>query len=275
MKCAFAGSPEQVTIRYASLERPKPGALASKTESMPPFLLEILFGCISLLYATVGQAGGTAFLALMTFAAFPPYEMRPTALALNIVAATSSTLIFKKGHLVDWTKLKLLLFASVPTSLFGALIVLDDHVYNVITGFVLLLAAAALIFRRSHDGAQGAQLSMWGSITIGAAVGFVSGLTGVGGGVFLAPVLITLRWASPRETSALSAPFILANSIAGLIGAVSAGQMPSVHTFAYGSAALAGAIIGTAIGVRWLSQNLTRYVLAALLAAAGLQLVLL
>ncbi|MGC1558376.1 MAG: sulfite exporter TauE/SafE family protein [Bradyrhizobium sp.] len=242
---------------------------------MPPFLLAFLFGCISLLYATVGQAGGTAFLALMAFAAFPPHELRPTALALNIVAATSSTLIFKKGHLVDWTKLSLLLSSSVPMTFVGALIVLNESIYSAITGLVLILAAAILIFRQPRDGIQSARLPMWGSITIGAAVGFVSGLTGVGGGVFLAPILITLRWASPRETSALSAPFILANSIVGLIGALIVGQTPSVYTFSYGAAALAGAIIGTAIGVRWLSQNLTRYALATLLATAGLQLVLL
>ena len=157
----------------------------------------------------------------------------------------------------------------------GALIVLNESIYSAITGLVLILAAAILIFRRPRDGIQNAQLPMWGSITIGAAVGFVSGLTGVGGGVFLAPILITLRWASPRETSALSAPFILANSIVGLIGALIVGQTPSVYTFSYGAAALAGAIIGTAIGVRWLSQNLTRYALATLLATAGLQLVLL
>jgi uncharacterized protein len=80
-------------------------------------MFALLFGAVSLLYATVGQAGGTAFLALMAFAAFPSNEMRPTALLLNIVAATYSTWLFNRGSLVDWGKLRPLLFASLPTAL--------------------------------------------------------------------------------------------------------------------------------------------------------------
>jgi uncharacterized protein len=237
-------------------------------------MLAVLFGVVSLLYATVGQAGGTAFLALMAFASFPPNEMRPTTLLLNIIAATYSTWIFNRGKLVDWTKLKPLLLASLPTALFGGLIILDEHIYKIITGFVLLLAAAIVLVRRSPDGKPDRQIPSWGALTVGATVGFVSGLTGVGGGVFLAPILIALHWASPKQTAALSAPFILTNSTVGLAGAMARGHMPSPATWIFAMAALAGAMIGTTIGLRWLSQTVTRYVLAAILATAGLQLLL-
>jgi uncharacterized protein len=80
-------------------------------------MLAVLLGTVSLLYATVGQAGGTAFLALMAFASFPSNEMRPTALLLNVIAATYSTWVFNCGSLVDWAKLRPLLFASLPTAL--------------------------------------------------------------------------------------------------------------------------------------------------------------
>src|SRR5665213_1995428 len=203
-------------------------------------MLAILFGTLSLLYATVGQAGGTAFLALMAFASFPSNEMRPTALLLNIVAATYSTWMFNRGNLVDWTKLKPLLIASLPTALIGGFIVLDEHVYRTITGLVLLSAATVLLLRRSQDGEPNRQTPLWGAITAGASVGFVSGLTGVGGGVFLAPILIALHWASPRQTAALSAPFILANSAVGLAGTVLTGHAPSSPTCAYALAALDG-----------------------------------
>jgi uncharacterized membrane protein YfcA len=235
-------------------------------------MLAVLFGAVSLLYATVGQAGGTAFLALMAFASFPSNEMRPTALLLNIVAATYSTWIFNRGGLVDWAKLKPLLVASLPTALIGGLIVLDEHGYKIVTGLVLLSAAIILVFRRSQDGKPDRQTPLWGAVTVGATVGFVSGLTGVGGGVFLAPILIALRWASPKQTAVLSAPFILANSAVGLVGAMVIGQTPSPETWVYAIATLAGAMIGTIVGLRWLSQTVTRYVLAAILATAGLQL---
>jgi uncharacterized protein len=237
-------------------------------------VLTLLFGAVSLLYATVGQAGGTAFLALMAFASFPSNEMRPTALLLNIVAATYSTWLFNRGSLVDWAKLRPLLLASLPTALVGGFIVLDERLYNAVTGIVLLSAAAILAFRRVRDGEPDCATPLWGAITVGAAVGFVSGLTGVGGGVFLAPILIALHWASPKQTAALSAPFILANSVVGLMGAVYAGQTPSPETWLYALAALAGAMIGTTVGLRWLSQTMTRYALAGILGAAGFQLLI-
>jgi uncharacterized protein len=237
-------------------------------------MLTLLFGAISLLYATVGQAGGTAFLALMAFASFPSNEMRPTALLLNVIAATCSTWLFNRRGLVNWAKLAPLLLASVPAALAGGFVVLDGHIYKIVTGLALLLAATIVAFRRAQDGDLNQRPPLWGAIGIGATVGFLSGLTGVGGGVFLAPLLIALHWASPKQTAALSAPFILVNSAVGLAGAIYAGQAPAADTGLYALAALAGAIIGSTVGLRWLSQDMTRYVLAVILGAAGIQLLL-
>jgi uncharacterized membrane protein YfcA len=239
---------------------------------MADIMLALLFGVVSLLYATVGQAGGTAFLALMAFASFRSNEMRPTALLLNIVAASYSTWLFNRGSLVDWAKLRPLLLASLPTALVGGFIALDERLYKTVTGLVLLLAATLLALRRAHDGELDRPTPLWGAISIGAAVGYVSGLTGVGGGVFLAPLLIALHWASPKQAAALSAPFILANSVVGLAGAMYSGQIPAADTWLLALAALGGAMIGTIIGLRWLSQTMTRYVLAMILGAAGIQL---
>ncbi|WP_426435840.1 sulfite exporter TauE/SafE family protein [Bradyrhizobium genosp. P] len=241
-----------------------------------PFLLQaamlaVFFGVISLLYATVGQAGGTAFLALMAFAAFPPSEM-PTALALNIVAATYSTWVFNREKVVDWRKLRPLLLSSLPTAFAGGFIVLDEHVYKTTTGAVLLLAGAAMILRREPAADRDRETPLWGGLGVGAVVGLVSGLTGVGGGVFLAPTLIALRWAAPKQTAALSAPFILANSAVGLVAVLLAGQFPSSYFGLYAVAALGGAVVGTMIGLRWLSQVTTRYILGVILIAAGTQL---
>ena len=106
-------------------------------------MLALLFGAISLLYATVGQAGGTSFLALMALASFPPSTMRPTALVLNIVASTYSTWLFNRGKFVDWAKLTPLLVSSVPTALVGGLIILDERHYKTVTGLALQHPAVA------------------------------------------------------------------------------------------------------------------------------------
>lgn len=237
-------------------------------------MFAVLFGIISLLYATVGQAGGTAFLALMAFAAFPPSEMRPTALALNIVAATYSSWMFNRKAVIDWKKLRLLLIPSLPTALIGGFIVLDERVYKHTTGITLLIAGIAMtVGRWARDLDNESETPIWGAVAVGATVGLISGITGVGGGVFLAPMLIWLGWASPRQAAALSSPFILANSLLGLIGVLFAGQFPSPHIGLYAIAALAGAMVGAAIGQRWLGQIATRFVLAGILLAAGVQLV--
>jgi uncharacterized protein len=110
-------------------------------------------------------------------------------------------------------------------------------------------------------------------VSVGAVVGLISGLTGVGGGVFLAPILIVMNWASGKQTAALSPPFILANSAVGLAAVLFSGQQPSSYSGFYALAALAGAIVGTAIGLRWLSEVATRFMLAGILFAAGIQLV--
>jgi uncharacterized protein len=235
-------------------------------------MLTLSFGVISFLYATVGQAGGTSFIALMALASFSPNEMRPTALLLNVVAASYSTWLFKRGSLVDWGNLLPLLIASVPMALVGGLIVLDEHIYKAVSGLVLASAAIILPFRGTHGVEIDRPTPLWGAVSVGGAVGFLSGLTGVGGGVFLAPLLIALHWASPKQTAALSAPFILANSVIGLFGAMYVGQKPAAQTWVYAVASSAGAIIGTSVGLRWLSQTMTRYTLAVVLGVSGIQL---
>lgn len=236
-------------------------------------MLTIFFATVSLLYATVGQAGGTAFLALMAFSSFPSTQTRPTALLLNIVAATYSTWLFNRGAYVDWKKLKPLVIASVPTALIGGFTVLSPRVYNAITGVVLLIAAAVLLLGRAKKDVSDCDAPLLGTMATGAGVGFVSGVTGVGGGVFLAPILIALRWASPKQAAALSAPFIWVNSAIGLVGAVYVGQLPSPQTWQYALGALVGAMIGTTVGLRWLSEKTTRYVLVVILGAAAIQLI--
>jgi uncharacterized membrane protein YfcA len=237
-------------------------------------LLTGLIGGVSLLYATAGQAGGTAFLAVMTFAAVPDAQMRPTVLLLNSVAAGYAA--WRLRHQAS-TDRKLLLSVTIPsliTAFAGGLIVLAGQASSVLTGGLLLFAGGLMIFKRSAETLEIRPIQRMKAAMVGAASGFVSGLTGVGGGVFLTPMLIAFGWASPRRSAQLSPPFILCNSAMGLAGVLLAGQMPAPGTSLYAIGALAGALAGTAIGHRWMSERGTRYVLAATLLFAGFRLVL-
>jgi hypothetical protein len=238
------------------------------------FLIAALIGGVSLLYATAGQAGGTAFLAVMAVTGFAGDEMRPTALALNIVAAGYATWRLHHSGAIDWTLLRRLTLPSLVTAFVGGIVVLEGRTYFIVTG--LLLIAAALLVMRKRDTGDGAErlVPTWQAVLAGGSAGLLSGLSGVGGGVFLAPQLVAFGWTSPKRAAALSPPFILCNSIVGLAAVLIAGQRLAPGTAVYAVGALTGAILGTAIGLRWMSDRVTRYAMAAILAFAGIRLLL-
>src|SRR5271166_2913678 len=236
------------------------------------FTIAGLIGCVSLLYATARQAGGTAFLAVMAFAAFPATEMRATALLLNIVAAGYSTWRLHRRVAIDRKMLLPLTVPSLVAAFLGGLLVLGGHAYFVLTGLLLIAAAVLMVFKRTADTVEARPVRLAPAAAMGAGAGFISGLTGVGGGVFLTPLLIAFGWASPKRAAQLSPPFILCNSVVGLGGVLLAGQKLAPSTFLYSLCVLAGAAIGTAISLRWMSVRGTRYVLAAILLFAGIRL---
>ncbi len=238
------------------------------------FLVAALIGCVSLLYATAGQAGGTAFVAVMAFAAFPASEMRPTALLLNVIAAGYATWRLHREGAIDRKALLPLTLPSMITAFVGGLLVLDVRGYFVLTGLLLVAAAALMIFKRGADLVAPQSVMVFPAALAGAASGLLSGLTGVGGGVFLSPLIIALGWASPKRAAMLSPPFILCNSAIGLLGVLFAGQRLTSSAPVYAVSALAGAVLGSTIALRWMSERATRYVLAALLLFAGLRLLL-
>lgn len=228
---------------------------------------------LSFLYALAGQAGGTAFLAVMALASFPASDMRPTALILNVAAAGYATWRLDRSHLVDWPKLIAFALPSLPFAVAGGLTTLGGPAYFGVTGS-LLVAAATLMIVGGPSGETGPTISphrLW-IVAAGVAIGFLSGLTGIGGGVFLAPLLITLGWATPRQAACLAPPYILANSIVGLGGVLAAGQSPSPATLWFVAAVVVGAAAGTAASQRWMSEARTKYLISAIVCFAGLRL---
>jgi uncharacterized membrane protein YfcA len=245
-----------------------------------PLLLAVFFLIAALLYASVGHAGASAYLAIMALTGVAPDVARPTALALNIVVATFVTLRFWRGGYISWRALLPFLLGSVPLAYLGGSLPVAPPLYKKLVGVVLLFAAAgmALTARRAAEADTGQakpRAPALRAVGIGAAIGLLSGLTGTGGGIFLSPVLLFAGWAETRAASGLAAPFILGNSIGGLAGNVSRlAALPSTLPLWIG-AVVVGAVVGSEVGNRRAPTLWLRRALAAVLVIAGFKLIFL
>jgi uncharacterized membrane protein YfcA len=182
------------------------------------FYVLITFFAIAALYSSVGHGGATGYLALMALLSFTPEVMRPIALTLNIfVSSIAFYSFYKNGHF-RFNLLWPFIAASIPFAFLGGALVVDFKIYKIILGVFLLLAVARMLFVRPSKIKSGRPINILLALIIGAVLGFFSGMIGIGGGIILSPVIILLGWANMKETAAVSAVFILVNSISGLTG---------------------------------------------------------
>jgi uncharacterized membrane protein YfcA len=245
-----------------------------------PLMIAVFFLVAALLYASVGHAGASAYLAIMALSGVAPDVARPTALALNIVVATFVTYRFWRGGYISGRALMPFLIGSIPLAFLGGSLPVAPALYKKLVGIVLLLAAVgmAMTARRAAEADTGRakpQVPTVPAVGIGAAIGLLSGLTGTGGGIFLSPVLLFAGWAETRAASGLAAPFILGNSIAGLAGNFSRlASLPSTLPLWIG-AVVVGAVIGSEVGNRRGRTVRLRQALSIVLVIAGLKLLFL
>src|ERR1700694_4105470 len=235
-------------------------------------LLSLVMGVIAFLYSSVGHAGASGYIAVMTLWGLAPTVIRPTALVLNIlVACIGSFQFWRAGHF-SWRLFWPFALLSIPAAYFGGHLQPSASVWRILIGLVLLFSAVRLISRRS-DPPNVAPPSRPVAIGVGAGLGFLSGLTGTGGGIFLTPLLLFCRWAHIRQAAAVSALFILVNSLGGLVGYFTA--VHSVPTLGIYLAipAIVGGTIGSYLGRRRLPVRSIAIFLAVVLAIAGAKLI--
>lgn len=228
-------------------------------------------------YAAVGHGGASAYLAALALAGIAPAEMRPIALVLNILVSSLATYKFCRAGYFRWRLFWPFAAVSIPFAYLGGAITLPGQAYKVLVGMVLLYAAWQLwqSARRGDELRAARQPPLAWAMAIGAVMGLLAGLTGVGGGIFLSPLLIMMGWGGTKQTSAVAAPFILLNSAAGL-AAVFIAKSASLPAYVpiLGVAVLAGGWLGAEYGSRRFANPLVRRLLAVVLALAGTKMVL-
>src|SRR6266850_7882133 len=215
-------------------------------------LVSVAIALVALIYSSVGHAGASGYIAVLTLFGFAAAVIKPTALVLNIlVASIGSVQFWRAGHF-SWQLFWPFAVLSVPAAWLGGYLHLPSSLFKILVGVVLLFSAIRLFFRQG-DLPQVQPPSRRVAFTIGAGIGLLSGLTGTGGGIFLTPLLLFRRWAHTRNAAAVSALFILVNSIAGLIGYFTkVRSIPSLGLF-LAAAAIIGGTIGSHLGSRHLA----------------------
>lgn len=243
--------------------------------SVPPLLLlAVCILAVAILYSSVGHGGASGYLAVLALFSVAPAGFKPTALVLNILVSAVATFHFARAGHFSWRLFWPFAVTSIPFSFVGGWLSLPTHVYKPLLGILLLATAYRLFSREECETPKSVSLSPAAALAIGAFLGFLSGLIGVGGGIFLSPLLLLLECAKAKEASAVAAVFILVNSIAGLLGHV--GNLQAIPAFVplLAATALCGGITGSFLGSRRLPDRGVVKILSVVLGMAGFKLLL-
>jgi hypothetical protein len=238
-------------------------------------LLAALFLAVATLYSSVGHAGASGYIAAMALLGFAPEQVRPTALALNLLVGGIGLFRYWRGGHVHWRNVLPFVLASAPAAFFAAQVQLPREGYSILLGLVLVVAAMG-VFRHAaraeqEDVAASGRRVPWAiGLPVGAAIGILSGLTGTGGAIFLTPLLLFAHWMPTRQASGTSVAFVWINSLTGLAGLLHAdADLPQALPLWLGAVAI-GALLGTQLGLKWLPVPMLRRALGVvLLIAAG------
>lgn len=240
-------------------------------ESIELWIVPAIF-LVAILYSSVGHGGASGYLAVMALFGVAAVVTRPTSLTLNLfVASIAFAQFYRAGHF-DWKIFLPFAVGSIPLAYLGGMIQLPASLYKIILGATLLAASLRLAINlKTSDEAR--QPRIWICLLIGAALGLVSGLVGVGGGIFLTPILLLMNWTETKKAAGISALFILVNSVSGLLGnRAQIFELPGIVWF-WIAAAIFGGLIGSTLGSKRFNSLTLRRVLAVGLTVAGLKLI--
>lgn len=243
---------------------------------MPDIWLIALFFVIAVLYSSVGFGGGSSYTALLAWCGIDILIVRMASLLCNITVVSGNTIRFSMANYMPWRKIIPLSAVSVPLAFMGGMLQIEKHFLLIILGAALVMAGALSVIKFKES--QKPVLSKGSETTVtllsGAGAGFLAGLVGIGGGIFLAPILLLVKWDTPKRIAAAASFFILVNSIAGLLGQLIQGHwnMDWAFVLPLAGAVLIGGQIGVRMTVKALNPRLVKALVGVLIIFVGVRI---
>lgn len=244
-------------------------SLVVNTTYLPWICLAVF--AVSFLYSSVGQAGASGYIAVLAWFSVAPNTIKPMVLALTVLVACLGTFQFWRAGHFSWPLFWPLALISIPCSFGGGYVNLPPRLLSMVLGVLLLYAAVWLVVRPPAEATVHTP-SYAVLLPLGGVLGWIAGLTGTGGGILLAPILILKRWAPVKTAAAVSAGFILTNAIAGLLGNITHTRQLPLIALPLSLAAVGGGALGSYLGSRRFSPLVVKRLLAVVLVSAGLKL---
>jgi len=229
----------------------------------------------AVLYSSVGHGGASSYIAIMVFMGTPIPTIKPIGLVLNIIVSSIGSYRFIKHKLFDLKIFWPVALGSIPAAYLGGFIQLPTSIYRPLVGIILVIAGFQFLFNIfRHLVPSRKEVNPFFGIIAGSLIGFISGLTGTGGGIFLSPLIVFLGWTSVKGASGTAALFILFNSISGLLGNVAIVKSLPQEIYLYSMAVLFGVFIGTQLGIKYLMEEGVKKSLGLVLIIAGIKFIL-
>lgn len=237
----------------------------------------ILFFLVATLYSSVGHAGASGYLAVMSFMSFPSTIIKPTSLILNILVSLIASYKFIRAKYYKWELFWPFVITSMPFAFIGGYLNLDEKFFKIIAGIFLIISSILLISKEyiMKNSYEIKKMPKYIALILGAVIGFFSGIIGVGGGIFLSPILILLCWSSAKEASGVAAVFILLNSITALLGKIYAlGKIPVLLLGFSVPSVIVGGLIGATLGTKIINKKEILAILSIVLLSAGIKMLI-
>jgi uncharacterized membrane protein YfcA len=239
----------------------------------PDIFIALCLLIVGFLYASVGHGGASGYIAVFSLFGIAVSTYKPLVLVMNIVIAGIAFIQFYRAGYFKWKLCWPFLITSIPSAFIGSAIAVQNEVYNLLLGLALLFPVVRLFGFIQYHSKEMKVIRLIPALLVGGIIGLLSGILNIGGGIFLSPVLILAGWATPKQSAAVSALFIVCNSAAGLIGGRPANYMVNQSSVIWFAAAVTGGIIGAYMGSKKYPQKAVQYVLASVLVIASAKLI--